>query len=104
MIADCWKKDDRGGGDGVVVVVVFAVRLAWYGECCGMMEMRGGSHTPSALRRCQSKELKKLTITTASMALPAALGMLQGRGGGNGEVAVHGSCDDSPLPFLCVAR
>ena len=27
MIADCWKKDDWGGGDGGVVVVAFAVRL-----------------------------------------------------------------------------
>jgi len=30
MIADCWKKDNRGGGDGGVVVVAFA----GYGDFC----------------------------------------------------------------------
>jgi hypothetical protein len=41
--------------------------------CVIQLEMRGGSCTPSALRYCQRKELKKLAIKTAAMALAAAL-------------------------------
>ena len=44
----------------------------------------GGSCTPSALR----KELKKLTITMAAVALSAALDAGRGRGGGSGGVGV----------------
>ena len=52
--------------------------------CAIRSATRGGSCTPSALR----KELKKLTITMAAVALAAALDAGRGRGGGSGGVAV----------------
>ena len=55
------------------------------------------------------KEVKNLSITTAAVALAAALDAGRGQGGGSGGVTVvvdeddgsgGGSCDDW-LPFLC---
>ena len=52
--------------------------------CAIRSATRGGSCTPSALR----KELQKHTITMAALALAAALDAGRGRGGGSGGVAV----------------